>query len=243
MAMTPAGELVDYEAVTAAQIPTEESSWSSDALDPSIEGWYNYNPVTHVVSAAPERVWYFRTASGSGYAKLHIVQIANPSQTHAGEVTVEFAVQPSGGGNYGVAQSVVLNLATGAKHLDLETAAIVPASSSGWDLSIDGYAVRVNGGVSGSGSAGALLTSESFASIAAPSGDITNLYVTDAFGGVFTQSPWYRYNLTGQDHQIWPTFDVFLIRKGETVYKVQIIGYYSTAGDSRWITFRYERLR
>lgn len=242
MAMTATSELADYESVTAAQIPTEESAWASDVLDPVIEGWYSYNPITHLVSAAPAKVWFFRTAS-SGYAKVHVTQIVSPTQAHAGQVSVEFAVQPLAGGNYGAPQTVVLDLSSGAKHLDLETASVVPASNSGWDLSIDGYTIRVNGGVSGSGNAGALATTEAFASIAAPSSDISTLYAADTYGGAFSQHPWYRYNLTGTDHDIWPTFDVFLIRRDETVYKVQIIGYYNTTGDSRWVTFRYEKLQ
>jgi hypothetical protein len=59
---------------------------------------------------------------------------------------------------------------------------------------------------------------------------------------VFDAHPWYRYNLDG-GHQIWPTYDVFLIRRGDAVYKVQLTSYYGATGDSRQITFRYARLQ
>lgn len=59
---------------------------------------------------------------------------------------------------------------------------------------------------------------------------------------VFNENRWYRYNLTGTDHQIWPTFDVYLVRRGSEVYKVQLIGYYNAEGDPRYVTFRYVKL-
>lgn len=59
---------------------------------------------------------------------------------------------------------------------------------------------------------------------------------------LFNEKRWYRYNLTGNDHQIWPTFDVYLVRRGSEVYKVQLIGYYNAEGDPRFVTFRYVRL-
>jgi hypothetical protein len=68
-------------------------------------------------------------------------------------------------------------------------------------------------------------------------------YRRDAFSGVFAQQPWYRYNITGTDNQIWPTFNVYLIKRGNEVYKVQLIGYYGPAGEPRILTMRYARLR
>jgi hypothetical protein len=59
----------------------------------------------------------------------------------------------------------------------------------------------------------------------------------------FTTSKWYRYNLTGTDHQVWPTFDVYLVQRGSEVYKIQLTNYYGPGGEPRRITFRYAKLR
>ena len=68
------------------------------------------------------------------------------------------------------------------------------------------------------------------------------VFAEDDFGGVFAEHPWYRYNLEG-NHQIWPTYQVYLIRKGADVYKVQLTGYYErNTGDARHISFRYAKL-
>ena len=55
-------------------------------------------------------------------------------------------------------------------------------------------------------------------------------------GGVF----WY--NIEGNS-RLWPTFNVFLVRDGNAVYKVQITDYYSSAGASGFPTMRFEQLQ
>ena len=241
MAMTAESEMADFEAVTAAAIPTGEDAWTSDALAPAIDGWYSYNPSTHVVSAAPENVWKVRTASGEAYAKFHVTGVANGTQQHAGEVTFEYALQPSAGAAFEAARTETVDLSSGPVPFDLETRSVVAATAE-WDLLFDGYDVRVNGGVSGTGAAGAVLAGETFAEITDASDVPAQVYAGDAFGGVFDDHSWYRYNLDGR-HQIWPTYDVYLIRRGDAVYKVQLTSYYGPSGDSRQITFRYARLQ
>jgi hypothetical protein len=60
---------------------------------------------------------------------------------------------------------------------------------------------------------------------------------------VFVTSPWYQYNITGTDNQIWPNFNVYLVRRGDDVFKVQLIGYYNQAGAARHITVRSVQLQ
>jgi hypothetical protein len=142
-------------------------------------------------------------------------------------------------------------------------AAADPAASTTWDIAFQTTAVKLNGGASGPGAvagycvcgnAGATAEALMAMTPASEQGDFeavtvaslpsSGSWIEDAAepGGVFQQSPWYRYNLTGQDHQVWPTYDVYLIRAGGEVYKVQIIGYYGQTGDPRQITFRSARL-
>jgi hypothetical protein len=68
-------------------------------------------------------------------------------------------------------------------------------------------------------------------------------YRSDSYGGVFVSSPWYKYNITGTDNQIWPNFNVYLIRRGDDVFKVQITSYYNASGTSRQITLRSVQLQ
>jgi HmuY protein len=239
MAFTAEAELVDFESVTATSVPAS-AEFVEDELDPALTEWYSYNPVTHVVTPNPARVWKFRTAEGDAYAKVHIVGIADAAQTHAGRVTVEYALQPSAGAAFGAVRQVTVDASTGPVGIDLESGAA--SSAAGWDIRVDGWNLLVNGGTSGPGQAGAVVVEEAFEAITDASDLTASHYSGDAFGGVFVESPWYRYNLTGQDHHIWPTFDVYVVKRGDEVYKVQIINYYDVAAKPRQITFRHERL-
>jgi hypothetical protein len=100
--------------------------------------------------------------------------------------------------------------------------------------------IRLNGGVSGTGLAAATTTADDFAAVTTAAVD-SRAFQQDGFAGVFASHPWYRYNLTGENI-IHPTFDVFLVRRGDAVYKVQLTDYYGPAGEPRRITVRYARL-
>ena len=59
---------------------------------------------------------------------------------------------------------------------------------------------------------------------------------TDAF----ERDKWYWYDIGS--HVIYPTYQVYLVKRGSTVYKVQFVGYYGPTGASRQVTFRYAKL-
>jgi hypothetical protein len=241
MAMTADDELAAFEGVTAAMIPTDDDAWQSDALAAVIDEWYSYDFQTHTVSAAPENVWKVRTAAGDAYAKFHVTTIEDAGRASAGRVTFAYALQPSAGADFGAVQTVTVDLAQGPVHFDLDTGSEV-GEEGDWDLHFSGYDIRVNGGVSGDGQAGASPAGAAFGDVADASDLPGFLYAGDAFGGVFDEHSWYRYNLQGQ-HQIWPTYDVYLVKQGEAVFKVQLVNYYGETGDSRQITFRYAPLQ
>jgi hypothetical protein len=85
---------------------------------------------------------------------------------------------------------------------------------------------------------GAVATDTPFDAVTDAGAAPPQVYQADRFGGVFSRSPWYRYNLDG-NNTIFPTFDVYLIRRGDRVWKLQVVNYYNVAGDARHITFRY----
>lgn len=236
MAMTPESELAGFLDVGVADVPVEEEAWSADALVPVISGWYVYDPVSHVVVAEPDSVWLIRTAEGEAYAKFRVVGLEGATRQHAGRVTIEYAVQSGAGSTMEEARQATLDLSAGPVYFDLVEGE--EGDAADWDLKFEGYTIRVNGGASGGGQAGAVSAGEAFEAIEDVNDVPADLYRGDAFGGVFDQHRWYRYNLAGH-HQIWPTYDVYLIRRGGEVYKVQLIGYYGPTGESRRITLRY----
>ena len=233
-AMTPENQLAAFEAVTSEDVPAA-SEFTPDALNPAISGWFT--GTGSAAAAVPTRTWIIRRSTGGVIlGKFRVTAIS-------GTITVEYAMQSSVGAAFGPGSTRTIDVSSGPVYLNLETGP-VPATGA-WDLRLSGFEIRTNGGVSGTGGVSAVLDettpfSQITAQYAASAPPVA--YRSDAYGGVFVTSPWYRYNITGTDNQIWPNFNIYLVRRGETVYKVQIISYYGADGTPRQITVRSSRV-
>lgn len=234
LAMTPQGELADFEAVTA--VPTG-LTWHADRLSPAISGWHSGEGAS--AAADPTKSWLVRLADGVGYAKVRVVGVSGATAAHPGTVTLEFAVQSTAAAPLGEPETLDVDLSTGPKAVDLASGTTTN-SATDWDLRLDGFTIRVNGGVSGPGQGGAAVSTAPFESTTTAVTQ-ANAYRTDTYAGVFGVSRYYRYNLAG-DHRISPTFDVYLLRRGAVTYKLQVTGYYGPTGTARQISFRWQRL-
>jgi len=240
-AMTADNQLAAFESVSAADIPAT-ASFETDQLAPSISGWYS--AAGPGATAVASRAWIVREGSASVVlAKFQVTSIQNATSSTAGSVTFEYAVQASAGAAFGATASRTVDLSSGPVYFDLTTGAVT--NSSDWDLKFEGWNIRVNGGVSGGGSVRAVLDATTpFATIDAAyaASAPAQAFSADSYGGVFAANRWYRYNITGTDNQIWPTFSVYLVRRGTEVFKVQLVGYYAADGTPRQITVRYAKL-
>ncbi len=242
-AMTPDNQRAAFEAVTAADIPA--AGFAADSLDPVINDWFTGTAGAAGVAPRAGRAWIVREGSGGAavLAKLQITGVTAGTASSPGQVTFQYAVQPAPGAPFGAVQTRVVSPAAGPVHFDLTTGQVT--SPAGWDLQFDGWTIRVNGGVSGSGTVRAVLdTTTPFTAIDAAYAATAppQAYRADSYSGVFARRAWYRYNITGTDNQIWPTYQVYLLRRGTAVFKVQLIGYYSATGAPRTITVRYAQL-
>jgi len=240
--LTAAGTLGTFDSVAVSAIPAS-SSFVTDQLDPAIADW----STSQTAGATPTagQAWILRKGSGASVllGKFAITQISGATAANPGSVTFEYAVQPTPGAAFGPTDTVTVNTASGKVYFDLGTGAV--STSASWDLQFDGWNIRLNSGVSGSGTTlGLLDVSTAFASITAPYAATApaQAFRSDVFSGVFARDPWYRYNITGSDNQIWPTYNVYLVRSGTAVYKVQLTSYYSSTGTPRNITIRYSRV-
>jgi hypothetical protein len=240
MAMSPESELDDFEAVTGAVLG--DLTFMSDALSPAIAGWYTGSGAAATLVAG--RSWIIREGSPTAVlAKFRVTAIAGASAESMGLVTFEYAVQSGAGEAFGAVQSVQLAVGTAPVYYDLTTGAVT--TTENWDVQFSGWTIRLNSGVSGSGTVRSVLdTTMPFEDIDATyaASAPAQAFSADAFGGAFSIYRWYRYNITGTDNQIWPTFNVYVVRRGGVAYKVQLTSYYGPTGTPRQITLRYQRL-
>jgi hypothetical protein len=232
--MTPDSEAEAFDTLDA--VPSS-ANFVTEQLVTAVGDWFTGAGTT--AAADPDAVFLVRLADSTSFAKVHVTQLQNPSSGSAGIVTLEYAVQTDSTAAFGPVQTVDVDLTSGAQQVDLN-GGTVGASVANWDLELEGFTIRLNGGASGSGDAAAAIAAEPFDDVTTAV-TFGSAYRADAFTGIFGASPWYRYDLAG-DRRISPTFDVYIIRRGTVAYALQIIDYYSATGAPRHISFRFRRI-
>lgn len=241
-AMTAANQLAAFDSVTAADVPAS-AQFQSDELAPVIHDWYAGSGASATVKL--NRSWITLEGSGANVVlgKFHVTGISGATATSMGQITFQFAVEPAPGQPFGAVQTASVTVGASPAYYDLTTGQVTTPAN--WDLAFDGWNIRINGGVSGTGTIKAVpdtvaaftAIDVAYAMTAPP-----QAYRADEFSGVFGQHKWYRYNITGTDNQIWPMYNVYLVRRGSAVYKVQLTGYYGATGTPRQITVRYAKV-
>jgi hypothetical protein len=239
LAFTVQNTLAAFDGIRAANIPGE-SSFQTDRL---IENQYGYLTIAGVPVVNPASFWKVRTANG-GYALTHATAITLPGETLT-SVTFETRVQS--GSTLGAAQTLVVPMTTTPVAISLVTNSVVTANGCNWDLLVNPttFAVTTNAACNtgtypaGSSPTFANTTTASDAPqylnfLAQLSGPIPNS-ITDV------AAP-YRYNLQG-NNRLHPTFNIYLIKVGTRVYKLQSINYYNESGTSGYVTLRSARLQ
>jgi hypothetical protein len=240
LAMTVAGTLPAFDAVRETQIPGD-AVFQSDRL---VEDNTAYVSFAGAPSANATAYWKVRTANG-GYALMRVTAIAYNQTGSLTSITIESRVQT--GATVGAALQVVVPIAGAPVNVSLVTNAAVAASGCNWDVQVNpqSFAMTLNAACSAGtypGPASPLFANATSASdatqygafLAGLAGPIPNS-VTDA-------SAPFRYNLSNTN-RLHPAFNTYLIKDGVTVYKLQVINYYSESGASGFPTIRYARIR
>ena len=248
LAFTPANQKPAFDAVTLATIPAN-ASFIQESLAANPLGWLSFGaqgPVANSTAA-----WKVRRASGGGFAVVRAtgLTLGGTSQQNATlkTITVEWRYQPVGG-TLGVKQTATLDVAAGAGAINLATGAVGAATGCSWDLQA-AASFSVSPNVTCSGGTFPLSVAESFdglvsagdalqygAFLAGLSGAVPFTAALDNPAGPFL------YNLAN-DQRLSPTYNIYLIKAGTAIYKVQLIGYYNATGASGYPTIRYAQLQ
>lgn len=231
-----------WDAVTVDDIAG--ATFLVDGLIEDMTGpWFTFSPIAGTLVANPGAAWKIQEAEG-GYAVFRISDLVMDGQA-AETVTVEYR-RAEAGGTLGDAATIDVDVTQGPGFVDLSSGATVAPAGCGWDLSIaPSFMIEVNSDcdagtfpIDPTEDFMAITTGEDApeygAFLSAISGAIPG--TVDDASGVF----WY--NIEG-NNRMWPTFNVFLIRSGSAVYKVQVTDYYDVGGESGHVSFRFEQLQ
>ena len=248
LGFTPENQKAAFETVGLAQVPAADG-FVTETLTANPLGWLSFGAQGPV--ANPQAAWKVRRTAGGGYAVVRVtgLTMAGASQQTAtlSTVTVESRYQAAGG-TLGAKHTVTLSLTGGTPAIDLSTGTAVAGTGCGWDLKANvDFSLTANTGCN-VGTA-PLDVSESFDG--ATRGDDALGYggfLAGLSGAVpFTSAlnnprgP-FLYNLAG-DNRLSPTYNIYIVKVGTAIYKIQLIGYYGATGLSGYPTIRYARMR
>ncbi len=248
LAFTPENQRSAFEAIDIAQVPAA-GSFVTESLTANPLGWLSFGAQGPVANS--QAAWKVKRTSGGGYALMRVTGLTLSGSTQQtallSSVTVEYRYQPAGG-TLGAKQTVTLDRSAGLGAIDFSTGIPSPPFGCGWDLRANAdFSITANEPCS-VGTA-PLDASESFdAATRADNALSYGAFLAGLSGAVpFTSSlddprgP-FLYNLAG-DNRLSATYNIYLVKVGSAIYKVQLIGYYSPTGASGHPTIRYARIQ
>ena len=248
LAFTPANQKPAFDAIGDADVPGA-GSFVEESLVPDPLGWLSFGQQGPV--ANPLKAWKLQRTAGGGFAVFHATALtftgSTPQTAQLATVTIEWRYQPAAGA-LGAAQQVTIDLTTANTALDLSTGVAAAPTGCGWDLQpATNFTISVNAACT----VGTfpLDASESFAAITtADDAPQYGAYLAGLTGAVPFASALddpegpFLYNLAG-DMRLSPTYNIYLVQVGTSVYKFELIGYYNQTGSSGHPTIRYAQIR
>ncbi|UCE23804.1 MAG: HmuY family protein [Candidatus Zixiibacteriota bacterium] len=245
---------VDLGAVSYDDVTIDDTTgvtWVSDFIDYFMDEWYDYNPVTHQLTAN-QYVYSMLDASGDHYVKFQIDSMVGAAQPpDMGTVYLKYYYQGTAGSGSlpGPCVEASINVGANTGYFDFSSGQAVtpadPANSVDWDIAFYSYDLMQNSGPNGAGDCAAFLA---WSELADPT-DIDAFVMQPPGAPLFPDIPgsalteWYDYD--GQTHQLTSKSHVYLIKTGQVVYKLRIESYYANIGGvpaSAYYTFIWTEL-
>lgn len=248
LALTPANTEAAFDAVGEDAIPAA-GEFAGEGLGPDFTSWFR--PTQAGLVANPNAKWRLRRASGAGagaFAAFRVTGITGTTSPTDGlrTLTIEYRLQATPG-TLGAPQTATIDLNTETEAgLDLGTGAQVAATGCGWDLKATrAYELTVNAACQ-AGTFPYQATDDFTAVTRADDAPQYGPYLSLVSGPIpnsfsLRTAP-FLYGLDN-DQRLYPTFNTYLVRVGDAVFKVQFTDYYSAAGASGFPTMRYARIR
>lgn len=243
LGFTPDNQLAAFQAVGVTDIPAE-TEFAAEDLGEDLSSWFRFDPISMGLVANPQAAWKIRRAASADYALFRVSRIV-ASPTALDSVVFEYRLQPSGGA-LGAIDSIIVGAGGATPGANFGTGAAVAATACDWDVrATPAFEVLVNGGC-GAGTFPVDVSQDFTALTQADDAPEYGLFLALISGPVpasFSdpKAP-FLYNLAG-DNRLSPTFNIYLIKVGPSVYKLQIVDYYNGAGQSGYPTVRYSKIQ
>jgi len=239
-------ELDDYLSVKTTDIPTDEAMFVGDVTSNIIEGFYDYNSETYVITPADTK--YFITHSDSAFTKFRATSITTVGRG-IGQITLQAAYQGNADVEFAEEQELIIDAALACSgdvthvYVDFDTNQEVTMADA-WDINFPCAADKTAADftINIADDAQAMHDFDNKYDAIDPAavayyGLKTNSYSVKAFDN----TPWYQYGING-GHLLWSQFDVYLIKTPTKTHKLQLTSYYNADGVSGNISFRADEI-
>jgi hypothetical protein len=243
LGFTPENQLAAFDSVGENAIP-DEAAFTAEGLGPDFSSWFRFDPVSNGLVANPAAAWKLRRSASAQYALIRVKRIV-ASNVALDSVVFEYRLQAQGG-DLGTIDSVAVKAGSSTAGANLAGDNAVDTTGCGWDLKATAdFQVLVNAGCGAA--TFPLDASEDFAGITkaddAPEYGLFLSLISGPIPNSFSdQHAPFLYNLAG-DNRLSSTFNIYLIKVGSSVYKIQLIGYYDDSGNSGHPVLRYAKIR
>lgn len=242
LAFTPANTRDAFDAVRADQIPAD-SVFVAERLSENRQGLFTFGGIP---TANAANYWKLRLADGS-FALMRATRIRFTPQFQVDTLYLETRLQT--GSTVGAAQTLALTPQSQVRSINVRTNSVVTPNGCNWDFSFNPaanqLAITLNTACNvGSypGPASPTFANATTANDAPQYAEFLSQLVGPIPNSVFDTSAPFRYNLAGND-RLHASFNTYLVKTGERVYKLQVTDYYSDIGAAGFPTIRYARIR
>lgn len=243
LSFTPENQLAAFNAVGEADIP-DDGSFAAEGLGPDFSSWFRFDPVANGLVANPQAAWKLRRSASAQYALIRVKRIV-ASDVALDSVVFEYRLQAQGG-MLGAIDSIAVDAGTATAGANLSTDGAVDTTGCGWDVkATSDFQVLVNAACGAA--TFPLDAAEDFSALTvaddAPEYGLFLSLISGPVPNSFSdQHAPFLYNLAG-DNRLTPTFNIYLLKLGTSVYKMQLIGYYNGSGQSGYPVIRYAKIK
>ncbi|MEZ4648009.1 MAG: HmuY family protein [Candidatus Eisenbacteria bacterium] len=223
---------MEFGNVGPSDVPGDsDQAWQSGGIAYAIDDWYSY---ADQMVTMTKYVYSMKDASGEHWVKFRVDAVVGATGPgNMGSVEISYFYQDTANSLDldGTIQTATIVVGDGTGFFDFSTGQQVtpanPSSSNDWDIAFNRFTLSLNGGASGNGECAAFYA---YTELPTDPTAIEDFLAQPEFAQTFPDtygsalSEWYNYN--GATHELTPKDEVYLIKSGGKVYKVELESYY-----------------